>query len=276
MKLFVSIVGAAIALSFATSASASVCAPNTWCFGATGSAQLVTQGNTYSIGLGSISVYSEQVNNSTNNIVSTIDGAPSHPTLGTGGSALFQTNDNVYDEGVGIAPYNPVEGSGSSFSNQDGISDTVTTGYDIHGNPITTSSYGNILEIELGANIAQGTSLAFLLQAGIGASSDKVDILTTAPTSTATSPVNPSSMSPVYTSLGGITTNGTNPTFSLIKNTSGIEFVAIEADCHYLLLDTITGSSTVPEPRFYGILLAGLLGLAGIAYQRRRAAQANA
>jgi len=276
MKSFVSVVGAAIALSFATSASASVCAPNTWCFGATGSAQLVTQGNTYSIGLGSVSVFSEQVNTSTNNIVSTIDGAPSHPTLGTGGSALFQTNDNVFDEGIGIAPYNPVEGSGSTFSTQDGISDFVTTGFDIHGNPITTSTYGNILEVELGANIAKGTSLAFLLQAGIGASGDSVNILTTGPSSTATSPVNPSTMSAAYTNLGGITTNGTNTTFTLNKNTSGIEFVAIEADCHYLLLDTITGSSAVPEPRFYGILLAGLLGLAGIACQRRRAAQVKA
>lgn len=260
--------GAATALFFAASASAAVCPVNTWCFG--GNPGFVTQGATYSIGLGTVTAYSEQVYTSTGDIVSTIDGSPSHPTLGTGANAMFQTNDSVFDEGIGLAPYNPAEGSGSSFSNQDGISDHVT---EVTGHQNT--SYSNIIELKLGSNIAAGTSLAFLLQAGIGASSDQVSVFY----KDGSSPLNANSTSMNFkttTPLGAISTNGTTSQFTITKDTNGDEMVAIIADCHYILLDTITGSSTVPEPRFYGILLAGLLGVAGMVYQRRRAAQANA
>ena len=42
----------------------------------------------------------------------------------------------------------------------------------------------------------------------------------------------------------------------------------------YLLLDTITGTtSTVPEPRFYGLLMAGMLGLAGVYARKRQGAE---
>ncbi len=268
MKSFFWVIGVASALSLATLANATTCPTNTWCFGA--NPALVSQGSTFSSSFGSISVFSEQITNSNGNLVTTIDGAPSHPTLGTGSQALFQTNDSVYDEGVGIAPYNPVEGSGNYFASQDGITDVVT-----QNGGSTNSTYGNILEIELGSNIAKGTSLAFLLQAGIGASGDAVKVYD----KDASGPLNANTTSMnlyTTTALGAISTNGTLSQFSITKDTAGTEFIAIVADCHYLLLDTITGSTpAVPEPRFYGILLAGLLGLAGIAYQRRRAAQAN-
>ena len=51
------------------------------------------------------------------------------------------------------------------------------------------------------------------------------------------------------------------------------KYIAIEASSHNVLINTLTtgaGPSTVPEPRFYGLLLAGLLGLAGTVYRRRR------
>jgi hypothetical protein len=260
MKHLFSIIGVAAGLSIAPFANASV----TWSFG--GNPGLVSQGSTYSTSLGSVSVFSEQINNSTGNIVSTILGAPSHPTLGTGSNALFQTNDSVFDEGIGIAPYNPAEGSSNSMANQDGITDTA------NGN----SSFGNILEIELGSNIAKGTSLSFLLQAGTGASTDQVEVFY----ADASTPQNVNSSSMTYdltTPKGAISTNGTTSQFTITKNTSGNEFIAIEADCHYLLLTSITGTApAVPEPRFYGLLLASFLGLAGMAYQKRRAAQSNA
>ncbi len=256
MKCVLSIIGLAAGLSVASVANATV---TTWSFGATGSATQVGQGTTYS-GVGgaggSITVFGVQVNNSSGNIVSTSDS-----TI----NGLFAVNDSPNFEGIGIAPYDPAEGNSNSFANQDGITDVVD------GN----SSIGNVLEVELGSNIAQGTSLSFLLQAGIGASSDQVEFWS-ADASTPQN-TNSTSMTHLYqTPLGAISTSGTTAQYTLTKNTSGTEFVAIEADCHYILLDTITGTpGAVPEPRFYGILLAAFLGLAGIAY-KRRAAQVNA
>lgn len=46
-------------------------------------------------------------------------------------------------------------------------------------------------------------------------------------------------------------------------------FIAIEATSHNVLLNSLTAAA-VPEPRFYGLLLAGLMGLAGIVYRKRR------
>jgi hypothetical protein len=260
--------GFAGALAFATIASATPCASATWCFGS--NPTTVSDGATYSATVGgsngTITVYSEQVTNSNNNYYSSSDS-----TL----SGLFSTNDSVYDEGIGIAPYDPAQGSASSFSNQNGITDTVGT----NSQGGTTSAYGNVLLLELGSNIADGTTLSFLLQAGNGdgnVGTDKVDAYYL--DGGTSSHLSPSSMTEfAQTTNGQISTNGTTPQFSLVKNTTGVEWIAIEADCHYILLDTITGAppSGVPEPRFYGLLLAGLLGLGGMVYQKRRAAQAN-
>ncbi|MGB6943003.1 MAG: hypothetical protein WBE37_11450 [Bryobacteraceae bacterium] len=267
-------VGLASALSLATFASAATCVPtSSWCFGS--NPEQVSNGTTYSItgdpGAGSISVFGEQITNSSSGGTYL---SSSDSTI----SGLFSTNTTDYNEGTGIAPYNPVEGTTSHFSDQDGITDEVTTGYNHLGTPITNSNIGNILVLELGSNIADGTTLSFLLQAGNGEAGDAVTLYSLDATGT-----NPSvDMSPSLmtndgtTPANSITNTGTTPQFTITKDTSGIEFIAIEADCHYLLLDSITpGTSSVPEPRFYGLLLAGLLGLAGMVYQKRRAAQAN-
>jgi hypothetical protein len=262
MRLFLWALGLAGAVSLATVASATTCASDTWCFGS--NPEQVGDNTTYSSSLGGITVFSEQITNSSSGGTYL---SSSNSTI----NGLFSTNDSVFDEGIGIAPYNPVEGNGSSFSSQDGLTDVVATNN--HGG--TNSNIGNIIVLELGSNIAQGTSLSFLLQAGIGASGDAV----TAYWADTTNPnVSPSSMTKFATTTDGqISTNGTTPQFSITKNTSGVEFIAIEADCHYLLLDTIGGTpSAAPEPRFYGLLLAGLLGIAGMVYQKRRAAQVNA
>lgn len=271
MRKIISLFGVVGALSLATVASATTCPTDYWCFGL--STGLVSQGQEYNSALGDVYVYSEQISNSTGDIVSTIYGAPSNPTLGTGADALFQTSSS---NGNGIAPYNPVEGGSgnnpNSYDSQDGITDVITTA----SYPYSNDSYGNVLEVELGSNIAQGTSLAFLLQAGPFSNDPSVNVYT-ADASTPQN-VNTTSMNFYKTTTASITDSSTVPQFTITKNTSGIEFVAIEADCHYLLLDEIQGTAgtATPEPRFYGLLLAGLLGVAGTLYQRRRAAQASA
>ncbi|MGP0076541.1 MAG: hypothetical protein ACLPWF_31890 [Bryobacteraceae bacterium] len=265
MKLISNLIVLASALSLATVASATTCATNTWCFGS--NPTTVSDGATYStIGgstvTGTVTVFGEQVTNnssggtyySANN--STIDG-------------LFSTNDSVFDEGIGIAPYDPAE-TNFDFSNQDGITDSADG----------SSTKGNVLVLELGSNIAKGTTLNFLIQAGINANTDVVSDYWQ-DGGVQNQNVSPASMTLNGTTTAGqISTNGTTAqsALTLTKNTSGIEWVAIEADCHYILLDTITGTpgTATPEPRFYGLLLAGLLAAAGMVYQKRRAAQANA
>jgi hypothetical protein len=262
VRLIIWTIGALGALAFATVGSATTCPSDTWCFGAptTGNNISVADGSSYSSALGTIYVYGEQIKNGAN-------GGSYYSSSNGTINGLFATNDNKFDEGVGIAPYDPAEGSSNYDANQDGITNVV------NGN----GTYGDIMVVELGANIAQGTTLSFLLQAGIGASSDTVSAYWQ---DGGSSNVSPNSMTNfANTTAGQISTNGTTSQFSLTKNTSGIEFVAIEADCHYILLDTITGTpgtSPTPEPRFYGLLLAGLLGVAGMAYHKRRTAQANA
>ena len=77
--------------------------------------------------------------------------------------------------------------------------------------------------------------------------------------------------------FGGLTLGGTGLITSPLLFTGGSthndQYIAIEASSHNVLINTLTtgaGPSTVPEPRFYGLLLAGLLGLAGTVYRRRR------
>lgn len=268
------LMGMAGALSLAAVASATTCPTNTWCFAS--NPMQVANGTTYSSALGTITVYGEQVNNATNNLMTTPATEYGTSTL----SGLFSTNTTVVGQfGSGIAPFDPAEGGTPSngYPSQLGINDDVAHTYPYGG------SYGNILELQLGSNIALGTTLSFLLQ---GPTNDpitgeltSVNVYNELSTSHSGSAINPSAMhlDGNFGSGSISTTAGPTGQFSITKDTSGTEWIAIEADCHYLLLDTIQGSTPgVPEPRFYGMLLAGLLGLAGMVYQRRRAAQANA
>lgn len=268
-------------LSLATAASATPTPPpytcsgaaDTWCFVPSSNGQ-VADGTHYSSttgNLGTITVYSEQVTNSNNNFYSFSDS-----TI----NGLFAVQDPGNEEGAGIAPYDPAE-TQSNFQNQDGISDTVYKST----SPYYNSTYGNVLLLELGSNIANGTTLSFLLQAGDGDGNVQTYSANfyTEDTTSSTLPTNGfniGSMTLAGTAAAGtISTFGATDQVTFTKNTSGTEWVAIEADCHYMLLSSITGtppSSSVPEPRFYGLLLAGLLGIAGAVYQRRRNAQANA
>lgn len=201
---------------------------------------------------GTISVYADQANSSGTFVTPATDNGTATE------NGLFEVSDSPNNKGVGIAPYNPVEGTSNSFSSQDGLTDQVNG----------ASTNNNFLLLDLGSNIAQGTTISFLLQAGV--SGDTFDVYT----GTGTEPTSFSGMTKADSSPIAVTENGSNqpttPQFSITKTTSGNEWVAISADCHYLLLDQIvTSYSSVPEPRFYGLLMAGLLGLAGI-YARKR------
>jgi hypothetical protein len=212
---------------------------NTWCFVPSSDAT-VSDGATYSTIAGSsvtgtVSVYSEQVKNSNNSFYSFSDS-----TI----SGLFDVNDNSNVEGEGIAPYNPQEG-GSPFSNQDGITDTAGG----------SSTYSNVLLIELGSNIAQGTTLSFLLEAGNG--DNNVQTYSANFYEQDGGSVNvgmnqgisPSGMTLFGTAAAGtISILGTTDQVSLTKNTSGVEWVAIEADCHYMLLSSISGKAPTGVP----------------------------
>ncbi len=240
----------------------------TWNFG--GSAAQVANGTAFNTTLGTITAYADQDKIST--------GAIGSPYLYNGvtptESGLFRVNDSPNNHGVGMAPYNPIEGTSNAFASQDGLTDTVKD----------ASGYNNFIMLELGSNIAQGTALSFLLQSGV--SGDTFDIYTQngtlAPTKlfgtggmTLANTKGPISVDETGSILSNDSSQPTTPQFSIRKAVSGVEWVAVSADCHYLLLDSITGTSPspVPEPRFYGLLLAGLLGIAGIYARKRRPAQ---
>lgn len=210
---------------------------------------------------GTITVYADQANSS---------GVFVTPVTNTE-SGLFEVNDKYNSRGVGIAPYNPSEGTSSgTYSTQDGLTDSVSG----------ASSNDNFILLDLGSNIAQGSTISFLLQAGV--SGDTFDVYTgTSTQPTSFGGMTKANSSPVQVTEGGTsqpngTSSGQLPQFSITKTTAGNEWVAISADCHYLLLDqVITSYSGVPEPRFYGLLMAGMLGLAGIYARKRQAAAAG-
>lgn len=267
MKFALSIFGLAAGLSLASVANATV---TNYLFSTSNTtlAQGSTYCNTYSTTCGSVptvGVYGEQTNG---NPATTFSSSSS--TL----NGLFTVTDSPNNFGAGIAPYDPMEG-GSPFNGQDGISNNVGGG---------SSTTDNILLLKL-TDIAANSTLSLLLQAGV--SGDEFNVYTSLGSSAPTSLKNMTevdsnvsvdetgsikgngSSQPTTPQVTGLSITGLNPT------TTG--WVAIEADCHYLLLNelSVNSPSGVPEPRFYGLLLAAFLGLAGIAY-KRRASQVNA
>jgi hypothetical protein len=267
MKHLFSIFGVAAALSLSSLANASV----TYTF-ATGNQQ-VLQGATYCptysasscVNVPTVGVYAEQTNSSIGTFVS-----PANNGSQSTESGLFTVTDNPNFNGKGIAPYDPSEGSAGNFQNQDGIVDNVPG----------LSNNGNILLLKL-SDISAGSTLSLLLQAGV--TGDSFTIYTfedSGATPTSLNQMTKYDSNPINVDENGSSLPN-NPQVTGLTiaglTSSNTEWIAIQADCHYLLLDTLTITpDPTPEPRFYGLLLAGLLGVAGMVYQRRRAAQVNA
>jgi len=277
MKQF-SLMGIVAGLALASLAQASV---TTYTFAT--SDKLVSQGSTYCPTYStscsnepSVGVYAEQTTGSHGTFVTPVTTWNGQSTE----NGLFTVIDTPNDYGTGIAPYNPSDGSGNNYGNQQGITDDAdnTASW-----PSNMGGNDNILLLKL-SDIPANSTLSLLLQAGVEGDSFTVY------TSTGALP----------TSLGGMTDDGTfdvdekggdqkngssQPGTSQVSGLTinGLDagatgWIAIQADCHYLLLDTLTINSptaATPEPRYYGILLSLFLVLAGVLYQRRRA-QANA
>ncbi len=183
---------------------------------------------------------------------------------------LFEVKDGSNGNiASGIGPYVGSNGSGSPYTGQLGLQDWDSG---IH-------HYDYMLFIKVdGGSVPSGTTLSFLMQQG-DQSLDSVDVHWDVFGSGQAAPPNISALtnSNLNVAIGAKNGNATVPQFSITTSTDGahpIEWIAIQADCQYILLNAITETySKVPEPRFYGLLLVGLIGLAGIYSRRRRAAQ---
>ena len=275
MKCVLSIFGLAAGLSLASLANATV---TNYTF-ATSNTQLAdgaTYCNTFSVSCGAaqtVTVYAKQSQDSNGAFVTpaTVTSGPWWaPTTTPTENGLFTVTDSPNNNGQGIAPFDPTEG-GSPFSTQDGISDAV---------PGSTND--NLLLLKL-TNFSANSTLSLLLQAGVGGDSFNVY------TSLGSTPTGLGGMTEVHANVPvdnmTLKSNGssqsTTPQVTGLTitglNSGTVGWIAIQADCHYLLLNSLSVNTPgVPEPRFYGLLLAAFLGLAGIVYNKRRTAQSNA
>lgn len=246
-----------IGVTFGTVANASV--TYNWQFG--GAAAQVANGAGGTSGGATLAVYGAQQAATGGGISTT-----ANSTL----NALFQVNDSPNNNGVGIAPYNPSQGSGSSMSAQDGITDQTTN---------AASGTENFVLLQF-TNLSANSTLNFLLQAGV--TGDTFSIYTQAggsmPTNMSNLTVyNNSFNNPYQVDVAGNPQPGTPQASLTLTNAAGAtEWVAIQADCHYLLLNSVTGSAPpgtpTPEPGFFGMLSLVVLGI-GIAVRKRRAAE---
>jgi hypothetical protein len=236
----------------------------TFIFDSVGNCGTNSSGVTFTEGTESITIFPEYVVSGT--IKPNPDG-PNNPVSG-----LFEVGQGQGGNiASGIGPYYTNEG-GADYTTQLGIQESGNTDGVLY------------LEVSNASGVASGSTLSFLMQEGLTQDTFSVYTETLAAGS---APPNISSMTEVpgdsNVAVGGAgATSGraTTPQFSIVTSTPGtsVEFIAIQADCEYLLLNkiTTTGPSSVPEPRFYGLLLASLLGLAGMVYQKRRTTRSNA
>jgi hypothetical protein len=266
MKSLIAI-GIFVGLSLTSVANATTCLTNTWTFGAA-DCQIGTNNNGVSFTQGgeTITIFPQQYQDGTQI-------AYNSGTLPVNG--LFETNKGTGGNlASGIGPYNPNQG-GDPYTSQLGIQDTT----------ISSHLYNDLLIIEISQNApgtggvaaggtAAGTTLNFLMQQGDQTPPDTFNVYTSIGSSTL--PTTLASMNEVHANLAVGPANGgaTVPQFSVKTTTTGTnpyEFIAIQSDCQYLLLNSITIPVTgTPEPRFYGMLLAGLLGIAGTIYRKRQ------
>lgn len=245
---------------------AASCDQTTWTFDILASCGSGSNGVSFTQGGETITIFPELV---VNGVVASSGGM--NPVNG-----LFEVQQGVQGNlASGIGPFVNFEG-GSPFTGQQGIQEQQHR----------DTTFDAMLYIEVsqtGPNaIPSGTTLSFLMQEGDVA--DTFTYYTETVAAGTTTPPNLSSMTKqnaTPTSVGAENGGATTPQFQVVTSTTSgdpIEFIGIQADCTYLLLNSITssGPSSVPEPRFYGLLLAGLLCGAGMVYQKRRAARANA
>ena len=102
------------------------CNATTGALTTTGTAKPVSDGTTFNGSAGgSVKVYADQANlGATNDPFATV--STSNPIYSSSTeNGMFEVSDSPNNRGVGIAPYNPQQGSSGSYSNQDGLTDSV-------------------------------------------------------------------------------------------------------------------------------------------------------
>jgi hypothetical protein len=263
MKSFLCM-GAALALSFAASAHASsvVFTFNTLSPSAGDNSAAVA---TYMDGLlgcaNCVTVTgaaTDQTYNGDGHVVGPGNGSTSL-TLGTTDGATVSNSNSILNAGYDTFLSNTANKNGTNQISQQIIM-TFAPGWALNGNisfdyEIFPDASGTTLNPpDLTFNAWNGGSL-LQTKTFLGV------VPGTGPIGSTHSPVSANETSPqlIGTYSTGPLTNVTELDFIDWPATIGIDNLAV----------------TTPEPRFYGILLAGLLGLAGIAYHRGRAAQSN-
>ncbi|MBZ5610364.1 MAG: hypothetical protein LAP38_19045 [Acidobacteriia bacterium] len=265
-------------LSFSAAAAVPACSSSSpgWTFAALGYCGDLSTGVTFTAANGQqITIFPELLKDGNVQANTTNNGNTGvNPDHGNYIDGMFEVQDNHNGNiASGIAPYYGTNPTGDSpYTGQQGITD-----FDSGGHHYDVMLY---IEIQGGTGAGQvptGTTLSFLMQQGDQAI-DVVDAYWDAFGSGQTAPPNLSAFTHSATDVSVGLANGDNtvPQFSLKTSTDSthpVEWIAIKDDCTYLLLNSITETSSVPEPRFYGLMLAGLLGIAGIYARKRRTAQ---
>jgi len=231
----------------------------------------------------SITVYGESVPNGLVGGNPPDDGGPGiFGTNGSNGSmGLFEvTNGNDNNTASGIAPYVPGD-NGQALPHLD-LQDGVTE--------------KNVLLINL-SNLTAGSTVSFVMATGAYASANTgINVWTGTPTGTPlgigtgwagqTASNSLTTESIVAGNVDGACNSGfgqcsATQNFNLFTAGNPLpanEWIAIQADCHYLLLQSITinSPSGVPEPSFYGFLALAMVGLVYGARKMRARAAATA
>jgi hypothetical protein len=240
--------------------------PVTFNLGGGGSGQTISSPDTVTQTGQSIVIYGETVNDQANYASMTDDGGAGKFT---GGLSLFSVTNNVGgNTASGIAPFN----SGTTYTNQNGITES------------------DVLLINL-SGITAGSTVSFLMSTGVNATSNTGinvydGIQSVIPTGIGSGAVGGEGTNPLSTetitagnvngSGGGAATKTFTLTGTVGTGAGQFDWIAIQADCHYLLLDTLTVTpGAVPEPSFYGFFALAMVGLVlGARKMRARAAVA--
>jgi hypothetical protein len=263
-RIFITI-GLMTGLALASSASAAVCPSNTWNFGTVVAQCGTTTSMSFTQGGQTITVYAVQVQTADGSLTSGHNSTP---------NGLFEVDGQSPNLAAGIGPLDPNHGN-TNFTDQPGIAEGVDG-----------TSHDNLLEIEYAGGtgagaIQSGTILKLLLEQGDV--HDQFNVWEGVFNSPGGALLSPKALGGV----GGLTedanyigkdvgalSNGVTVPQISITTTAGanqVGFIAIQADCTYLLLNSMTstppGHTTTPEPRFIGLLLVGMLAIPAI---RRR------
>jgi hypothetical protein len=185
------------------------------------------------------------------------DGGPS--AFGTTTGLFEVTNGQGGNSATGIAPYIPGQASGSSpnlnLTNENGVTETDVLLIDLR-NITAGSTVSFVMATGVNATANTGINLWDGVQAG-GVPSGFGTGAGTALNNEAITAGN------VNGAGGGSTTKSFNISGTVGSGAGQYDWIAIQADCHYLVLQSlsITSPSGVPEPSFYGLIAVLMAGL---------------